>query len=88
LNEYKPDTVSPPCETLQDLLDAHQLNPAKFAAQSGLSIELGSDLLSNKTSITLEVAAVLAKMFNMSAQFWINRQQEYDLWVKQNAANS
>ncbi len=83
INEYAPDTVSPPCETLQEILDERLLTPEVFAAYSGMSVDLVLRLLSGDAPITLSIAATLSRMFGATAQFWINRQEDYDQWVKQ-----
>ncbi len=82
-NEYAPDTVSPPCETLKEIFEERLLTPEVFAAYSGMSVDLVLRLLSGDAPITLSIAATLSRMFGATAQFWINRQEDYDQWVKQ-----
>lgn len=82
-NQYTPTEVSPPWETLQDLFAEHKLTPAVFAAYSGLPIETVIELTEGVIPITLETAAILARMFSVPVHFWINRQEQYDQWVKQ-----
>lgn len=82
-NQYNPDTVSPPCETLQDLFEERNLTPDVFAAYSEMPIETVEQLLQGAIPITLETAATISRMFSIPAQFWLNRQENYDQWVKQ-----
>ena len=82
-NQYNLTEVSPPCETLQDLFAEHNLTPAVFAAYAGMPVETVIELTEGAKPITLEVAAILSRMFKVSAQFWLNRQEDYDQWVKQ-----
>lgn len=83
-NQYTPTEVSPPCETLRDLFVEHNLTPAVFAAYSGMPIEVVIELTEGVTPITLKTAAILSRMFSVPVHFWINRQEDYDKWAKQN----
>ncbi|WP_051076907.1 HigA family addiction module antitoxin [Faucicola boevrei] len=44
-----------------------------------------SDIIHGKRGITADTALRLSKYFGNSAQFWLNRQSQYDLQVAEQA---
>ncbi len=56
-----------------------------FALRIGTTRKNLSEIVNARTGISPEMALKLAKALRTSAKFWLNLQQEYDLWnVKQN----
>ncbi|MDR3171024.1 MAG: HigA family addiction module antidote protein [Treponema sp.] len=60
-------------------LDAYQIGITQFSEDVGLSASAVRQIINNKTKITLNVAARLAKYFNTTREYWINLQNDYDL---------
>lgn len=68
---FNPDTLSPPCDTIQDFLD-----------ESGRGwideIEDLDRLLKNRKRITEPIAETLSQYLGSTPQFWLNRQRNYE----------
>jgi plasmid maintenance system antidote protein VapI len=74
---FRPDWVSPPGETIADLLEERGLSVAEFAEGLGRPPVYTSDLLHGREVITPEVARRLEALLHGSAAFWINRESQY-----------
>ena len=75
--EYNPDWVSPPGDTIKDILQEHNLSLLEFAKQMGYPLNRIEDLLSGKTFITIELAKDLSRVLGASFTFWMARDYEY-----------
>jgi len=76
-NQYLPDIVSMPGETLKETLDAYNLSVSDFAYQSKLSPRLIEDIVSGRAAITPEIAAKLEQALYIPARFWLTRERQY-----------
>lgn len=85
---YQPDTVPPPGETIEELLDAHHLSPAVLAAQMGCSEPLLQDLITGQAPLTPEIARQLAAVLGVPARFWRNGEACYRAWLAQSSATA
>ena len=56
------------------------LSVTEAALNLGISRKALSELLNAKTGISTKMAIKLSKAFKTSVQFWLNLQQEYDLY--------
>lgn len=74
---FKPDWVSPPGETVADLLEERDISPAALAAKIGTSAKEVSDLLSGSAPITPTLAAALQRALGPSEAFWLAREEQY-----------
>lgn len=77
-NGFDPDWCCHPCLTLLDVLEDRALTVAQLAAGLGSDESFAQRLLQMQERFTPEVAAKLETMFGASAQFWINRQENFD----------
>jgi HTH-type transcriptional regulator / antitoxin HigA len=79
LNEYLPDAVSAPRETLRELMEEKALSEAELAKRMELPSLAVAELLSDTfdTPITAALAAKLSNAVGLSAQFWLNREAAY-----------
>ncbi len=79
MNEYHPDTVSPPRETLRELLEERSMSQVELAKRMGKTTKAVSDILSgaDDVSITPETALQLEQALGLSARFWLNRESAY-----------
>ena len=76
-NQYRPDDVSLPGETLLDTLTALGMSQAELADQTGRSREILNAVIKGKTPITLDLAWDLEWVLGVPAGFWINRKNQY-----------
>ncbi len=77
-----------PGKILKDLyLSEYKLTVTAFALKIGVSRTTASELVNGKNGISAEMALKLAKAFGTSAQYWLNMQQEYDLWQARQHVN-
>jgi HTH-type transcriptional regulator / antitoxin HigA len=76
-NTFEPGWVSPPGETITDLLAEHDLSPAAFAERIGQSPDYTAALLRGQVEITASIARQLSEVLGGSARFWIKREAQY-----------
>lgn len=77
-----------PGKILKDLyLTDYNLSVTAFALKLGVSRTTASELVNCKNGISAVMALKLAKAFSTSAQFWLNLQQQYDLWIAKQHTN-
>lgn len=74
---FRPDYVSPPGDTLRDLLKELNLSQAELATRAGLSTKHVNQILQGQAPITLETAIVLERITGMPASFWNRREADY-----------
>jgi addiction module HigA family antidote len=72
-----------PSVVVKNLIDEYQLPVNQVASDLKLSPSAIRQLISGRTKITTQVALRLAKYFNMTPEYWINVQNQYDLSVAQ-----
>lgn len=69
-------------------LDPLGLSVTRTAQALGVSRKTLSAILNGRAGISPEMALRLARAFGASAESWLNRQAQYDLWIaEQNAGN-
>ena len=83
LNHYYPTNVSPPGETLLEMIEEAGLTPESFADLVNLDHEKIIALLKGKAPLTEEIALQLEENFKVSAEFWTRREQHYRLSLEQ-----
>lgn len=76
-NQYTPDYVSPPGETLQELLEEQGMSQAELAERTGRPKKTINEIINGKAAITPETALQLERVLNIPASFWNNREQQY-----------
>jgi addiction module HigA family antidote len=64
----------------EEYLEPLGLSVTEAALNLGVTRKALSELLNGKTGISTKMAIKLSKAFNTSVQFWLNLQQEYDLY--------
>lgn len=86
-NEYHPDSVSAPGETLSETLDALGMPQTELAKRMGRPIKTINEIIQGKTAITAETALQLEQVLSIPASFWLKREQRYrEFLVSQNKA--
>jgi addiction module HigA family antidote len=76
-NRYRPDRVSPPGETLQEVLDKRQMSQADLAARTGRPRKTINEIIKGKTAITPETALQFERVLGVPASFWNNLERNY-----------
>ena len=72
-NQYNPDFVTSPAETLNEMLPSLDTDAIPIRAHEAVI-----DVMCKKLPITPEIAKLLEQATNAPAQFWLNRQRRYD----------
>lgn len=83
-NEFDPDTVSPPGETLLELLVERGMSQSELSDRVGRPRKTINEIVKGKAGITAETALQLETVLGAPASFWSNRQRQYDEFVARN----
>lgn len=76
-NQYVPDIVSPPGETLLDTIEALGMTQANLAERTGRSKKMINEIIKGKAPITPKMAIELERVLGVPASFWNNRERNY-----------
>ncbi|BDI15566.1 XRE family transcriptional regulator [Nostoc cf. commune SO-36] len=82
-NQYSPDYVSPPGDTLLEVLEERRMTQAELAERTGRPKKTINEIISGKAAITPETALQLELVFNIPASFWNNRERRYREFLAQ-----
>jgi addiction module HigA family antidote len=77
-NQYEPDRVSPPGETLAEILVERQMTQTQLAERTGRTAKFVNEVIKGKASITPRVAIEFQRVLGIRSSFWNNRQRHYD----------
>ncbi|MCP3962155.1 MAG: ImmA/IrrE family metallo-endopeptidase [bacterium] len=75
--EFRPDWVSAPGDTIADILKERELSVAEFAQRIGHTTQDTTDLLQGRATITIGVARRLERALGASVEFWMSRDYQY-----------
>lgn len=78
LNEYFPQEVLHPCETLNEKLEELGMSRKEFALRTGKPEKTIIAVLKGESSITSEMAILFENITRIPAHFWINKQARYN----------
>ena len=76
-NEYMPDWVSPPGETLQELLEEKGMTQAELAERMGRPKKTINEIVKGKAEITPDTSLQLERVLGVPSSFWNNRERAY-----------
>jgi len=76
-SRYKPDYVSPPGETLYELLEDLGMTQKELAERMNRPEKTINEIIKGKATITSDTAIQLEKVFKTPAHFWIQREARY-----------
>lgn len=76
-NEYMPDVVSPPGETLLDILEERGMTQAELSERTGRPKKMINEIIKGKATITPSTALQLERVLGTPASFWNDREQYY-----------
>lgn len=74
---FRPDWVSPPCDTLNEVLEEHHIGKAQFASTMDMSEEEVDRLLTSDIEIDEDIAYKLESIFGVPSGFWLRREEHY-----------
>jgi HTH-type transcriptional regulator / antitoxin HigA len=77
-NQYFPETVTHPGETLREKLEEIEMGSKEFAIRTGKPEKTISEVLNGNSSITPEMAVQFEKVLKIPANFWLRRQSLHD----------
>ena len=76
-NEYTPDVVSTPGETMAEVLNERLMSQAELAERTGRPKKTINEIIKGKAAITPETALQLERVLGIPANFWNNRERNY-----------
>lgn len=76
-NEYQPDFVSSPGETLLETLETLDMSQVELAKRMGRPVKTINEIIQKKAAITAETALQLEQVLHIPASFWLKREQHY-----------
>lgn len=82
-NQYAPDFVSPPGETLEETLEAIGMSQAELAERTGRPKKTINEIIQGKAAITPETALQLERVLGVPARFWNERERQYREFLAQ-----
>lgn len=83
--EYRPRSVSPPGETLNDLLEEKGISQKLLSLRLGRSDKNLSQIVNGKAPITPELALDLERVLGTPARFWLVREARYQEWLSRSS---
>ena len=76
-NQYMPDAVTSPGDTLQDILNEISMSKVELADRIGRTPKFIIDIIKHGATITPTTAMELEKALGVPASFWNNRERRY-----------
>lgn len=76
-NEYHPSVVSPPGDSLLELLEDIGMSQAELARRMGRPTKTINEIIQGKAAITPETALQLERVLEVPASFWNRRERHY-----------
>ncbi len=76
-NEYLPEVVSPPGETLLEMLEERGMSQVELAERTGRPKKTINEIIKGKATITPATALQLERVLGAPASFWNKREQHY-----------
>lgn len=77
-NQFIPDSVFHPGETLAEKLEELKMGPKEFSVRTGKPEKTISQILSGGSAITPDMAVQFESVLKIPADFWLKRQYRYD----------
>jgi HTH-type transcriptional regulator / antitoxin HigA len=84
--EYTPSRVSPPGETLRELIEERGLTQTELAERTGRTRKTINEILLGKAKLTPETALQFELVLGVSASFWNARESKYREYLAREAA--
>jgi len=65
---------------LQEFLEPAGITQTELSDELDISVQRVNEIVNEKRRVTADTAVRLADYFDTTAQFWLNLQQDVDLW--------
>jgi len=75
--QFEPNWLSPPGDTIADLLEEKGWSQTEFAQRTGYTPKHVNQLIRGKAPISEETALRLERVLGSTARFWLKRESEY-----------
>lgn len=82
-NQYRPDYVSSPGESVLGILEALEMTPVELAKETGYSFNRINEVIQGQGAITPDMAIEFERVLKMPAHFWNNRERRYREFLEQ-----
>ena len=79
---YQPEIVTPPGETLADLLEERCMSQSQLAQRMGRPVNKINEIIHGKRAITPETALQLEKVLGTPSTYWLNHEAHYQAYNK------
>ena len=76
-NRYAPDFISPPGETLAEILEERNMSQSELAQRMGRPKKTINEIIKGKAEITIDTALQIELVLGTPARFWIERERLY-----------
>jgi HTH-type transcriptional regulator / antitoxin HigA len=76
-SSFSPDWVSPPGDTIMDLIEEKDWTQAELAQRLGYTTKHLNQLIKGKATLTQDAALKLERVLGSTATFWLNRETKY-----------
>jgi len=77
VESFAPDWVSPPGDTILDLMEERDWNQVELANRLGFSTKHLNQLIKGKVTLTYDTAQKLERVLGSTVSFWMNRETKY-----------
>jgi addiction module HigA family antidote len=84
---YMPSAVTPPGETLAELLEERDIRQSELAVRMDVTSKFIVDLISGKASISPTIALSLERTLDVPADFWLTRDAHYQAYKARLTSN-
>ncbi len=74
---FAPDWISPPGDTISDLLEENEWQQSDLADRTGYTRKHVNDLIKARVAISPDAAERLSKVFGTTVEFWLAREAQY-----------
>lgn len=77
ISTFNPDWISPPGDTIEDILDERGWTKAELAQRAGFTSKHVNELVKGRASISADAAERLSRVLGSSPDFWLVRDAQY-----------
>lgn len=77
MSGFQPDYISPPGDTLLEVLASLSMTQAELARRIGRPKKTINEIVKGKAAITADTAIQLELCLGYPASFWLNRESQY-----------
>ena len=82
INQYNPNVVSAPGDTIIELLKDRSITINDLSIQIKQTEDFVNKLIIGEKIITQKIALQLEEIFGVPALFWINREIDYRIYIQ------